>query len=64
MRSGFESDKPAESITFAVKSKDPAAVGDPEIAPAPDSVSPGGSAPAETDQVYGGVPPPVVSVCA
>jgi hypothetical protein len=41
----------AESVTVAVKVKDPAAVGVPEMSPdAASSVSPGGSDPAGTDQ--------------
>ena len=59
----FESVRLAESVTFAVKSKEPAAVGVPEIAPAPDIVNPFGKLPPETDHVYGVVPPVADSVC-
>ena len=63
MRSNFESDRLAASVTFAVKSKGPAVAGVPEIVPAPDIVKPGGKMPDATDQVYGGVPPVAESVC-
>jgi len=51
MWSDFEADRFAASVTFAVKSKAPAVVGVPEIAPAPDSVNPGGTVPPATDQL-------------
>ena len=63
MRSNFESDRLAASVTFAVKSKGNAVVGVPEIVPAPDIVKPGGRLPAATDHVYGVVPPVADSVC-
>jgi len=63
MCSNFESDRLPESDTFAVKSKDPAVAGVPEIAPAPDIVKPGGRLPVATDHVYGVVPPLADSVC-
>jgi hypothetical protein len=47
----------AASVTLAVKLNVPAVVGVPEIWPAEESVSPLGSAPALTVQVYGVVPP-------
>jgi len=37
--------RPPESLTVMSNEKDPTAVGVPEICPAEDSVSPGGSAP-------------------
>jgi hypothetical protein len=40
----------------------PVAVGLPEITPPPDSVSPGGSVPEITDQVYDAWPPIAASV--
>ena len=58
----FEADRLAASVTFAVKSNAPLVVGVPEIAPAPDSVKPGGTVPLATDQVYGVVPPVADSV--
>ena len=63
MFSSFEADALAESVTFAVKSKEPAVVGVPEIAPAPDIVKPGGKLPEATDQACGVVPPLAASVC-
>src|SRR5439155_14638550 len=54
----------ALSLICALKLKLPAAEGAPAIAPeAPPSVKPGGSAPPETDQTYGCVPPVPVKVC-
>ncbi len=54
-----------ESTTITVKSKVPAAVGVPVIAPVAGSiVRPGGKVPAVTDQVNGGVPPSTLSVFA
>jgi len=41
----------------------PAVVGEPEIAPEPDTFKPGGTLPDTTDQVYGGVPPDALSCC-
>ena len=57
MRSALVADWLAESATRAVKSKSPAVVGVPLIAPAEERLSPVGSAPAATLQVKGGVPP-------
>ena len=51
-----------ESVTLAVKLKEPDAVGVPEIVPADDSVRPPGNAPALRLQLYGGVPPLAASV--
>jgi hypothetical protein len=51
-----------ESVTLAVKLKEPDAVGVPEIAPAEDSVRPPGSAPELMLQLYGVVPPLAASV--
>ena len=52
-----------ESITVTPKLKFPADVGVPEIAPeAADKLSPGGSWPEDTLQVYGAVPPVMVRV--
>ena len=54
----------ALSVTSAVNPDAPALVGVPVIAPvAAFSVSPAGSEPVSSDQVYGGVPPVAVSVC-
>src|SRR5450759_1626547 len=54
---------PAESVTSTVKLNTPDAVGVPEIVPVTaSSANPGGSAPAEIDQVYGGIPPVAVIV--
>lgn len=64
IRNDLESDKFAESVTRAVKSKGPAVPGVPEIAPEPDNVKPGGKVPTATDQVYGVVPPLADKVCA
>ncbi|HYP08849.1 MAG TPA: hypothetical protein VER03_21640 [Bryobacteraceae bacterium] len=47
----------AASVTRAVKDDVPAVVGVPEMAPFDASVSPAGKIPAETAQLYGGVPP-------
>jgi hypothetical protein len=51
-----------ESVTFAVKLKEPEAVGVPEIVPADDNASPPGNAPALMLQLYGWVPPLAASV--
>ena len=51
-----------ESVTLAVKLKEPEAVGVPEIVPAEDSVRPPGNAPALMLQPYGVVPPLAASV--
>jgi hypothetical protein len=51
-----------ESVTLAVKLKEPDAVGVPEIVPADDNVSPPGKAPALMLQLYGVVPPLAASV--
>ena len=64
IRSDFEPDRPAESVTFALKSKGPAVVGVPEIAPAADRAKPGGRLPVAIDQTYGGVPPLADRPCA
>src|SRR4051812_20327733 len=54
---------PVESVTVTVKCVVPPAVGAPLIAPvAGSSVRPAGSAPAETDHVYGPAPPITLSV--
>lgn len=54
-----------ESTTITVKSKAPAAVGVPVIAPVAGSrVRPGGRVPDATDQVNGGVPPSTLSALA
>src|SRR3954447_9543071 len=57
MRNALVADWLFESPTRTVKSKSPAPVGIPAIAPVPESVIPAGSAPPETVHVYGGVPP-------
>jgi hypothetical protein len=49
------------SVTLTVKLDDPAAVGVPDIVPAPDNVRPAGKAPAEMVHVYGVVPPAALS---
>ena len=50
------------SDTLTVKLDGPAAIGVPEIVP-PVRLSPAGSEPLATDQVYGGVPPVAFSGC-
>ena len=50
------------SVTLTVKLEGPAAAGVPEIVP-PERLSPAGSDPLATDQVYGGVPPVALSAC-
>ena len=57
IRSSFVVDWLAESPARAVKSKLPAVVGLPLIAPAEERVRPVGKAPAARLQVKGGVPP-------
>jgi hypothetical protein len=57
MRSGRVADSFAASDTRAVKSKSPAVVGVPVIDPFAPRLMPGGSAPADTVQLYGGFPP-------
>src|SRR5262249_5931635 len=53
----------APAVTRTVKLEVPIAVGVPEIAPVPGvSVSPAGSVPLASDQVYGGVPPLAATV--
>jgi hypothetical protein len=52
-----------ESVTFTVTLKEPEAVGVPEMAPAEESVRPGGNEPELIPQVYG-VTPPVASKVA
>ena len=47
----------AESVTLAVKLKEPVVVGVPEIVPAAERVSPAGKAPELILQLYGVVPP-------
>ena len=54
-------DTDALSVTLIVKLDDAAAVGVPEIVP-PERLNPAGSDPAETDHVYGGVPPVALRV--
>ena len=49
-------------LTWTVKLETPAAVGVPLKTPAEDSVSPAGSAPENTDQLYGVVPPVAANV--
>jgi hypothetical protein len=51
------------SCTVAVKLNVPLAVGVPEIAPAPESVSPAGRLPEMIDHKYGAVPPLACSAC-
>jgi hypothetical protein len=51
-----------ESATCTVKLDVPGPVGVPEITPPVLKLSPGGSDPDTTDQVYGVVPPVAVSV--
>ena len=51
-----------ESPTFAVKLKEPEAVGVPETVPAADRAKPAGSAPELMLQEYGAVPPLAASV--
>jgi hypothetical protein len=51
-----------ESVTFAVKLKEPDAVGVPEIVPLADKPRPAGKAPEATLQLYGVVPPVAASV--
>lgn len=55
-------DPEAPSVTLTVKLDDPAAVGVPAIVP-PERLSPAGSDPVATDQVYGGDPPVALSAC-
>ena len=62
MDRGVLVDADALSVTLTVKLADPAAVGVPEIV-LPARVSPAGSAPVATDQVYGGDPPVAFSGC-
>jgi hypothetical protein len=52
----------ALSVTFTVKLDDAALVGVPDIVP-PESPSPAGRDPVETDHVYGGDPPVAFSGC-
>ena len=56
------SESPLSSVTLAVKWKVPFDFGVPVIAPPPLSVSPPGSAPAETEKEYGGFPPVAATV--
>jgi hypothetical protein len=58
----LNADCAAESVTATVKLKVPVAVGVPEMTPLADRLSPVGSVPEESDQVYGGDPPLAVSV--
>jgi hypothetical protein len=51
------------SVAFAVKFAAPVADGVPLIKPAGLSDKPPGKAPAEIDQVYGGVPPLAAKLC-
>ena len=51
-----------ESVTVTVKLEVPAAVGVPEITPAPLNVRPAGSVPDVTAQVYGAVPEEAANV--
>jgi len=60
--SGAVADTEALSVTLTVKLDGPAVVGVPEIVP-PERLSPAGSDPLATDQVYGGVPPVALSAC-
>jgi len=60
-RAAFAEREPL-SVTLTVKPEVPAAVGVPEIV-FPARLSPAGSDPLATDQVYGGVPPDAFSVC-
>jgi hypothetical protein len=46
-----------ESVAFAVKLKEPEAVGVPEMVPAEESVRPAGNEPELIPQVYGATPP-------
>lgn len=57
IRNGFVADWLAESLTRAVKSKSPAVVGVPLIAPVDERLRPPGNAPVEMLQDSGGVPP-------
>jgi hypothetical protein len=52
----------AESVTVTVKVNEPAAVGVPLRTPAEVSVTPAGSVPLETANVYGDCPPVAVIV--
>lgn len=52
----------AESVAWTVKLEVPAAVGDPEITPAPLNASPAGRVPEVTVHVYGAVPFDAVKV--
>jgi len=54
----------AESVTFRVTEKVPAALGVPVMTPAALSERPLGRAPEATDQVYGEVPPVAARVVA
>jgi hypothetical protein len=58
----LDADCTAASVTVTVKLKVPVVVGVPERAPLADRLSPSGSVPADSDQVYGGDPPLAVSV--
>ena len=59
---GLVAVSPLASLTSAVKLEVPAAVGIPEITPAPVRLNPGGKLPAVSDHVYAGVPPVAASV--
>jgi hypothetical protein len=57
----FVDEAPLAPVTRTVKLEVPAAVGVPLRTPAADRLRPAGSAPAETDQLYGVVPPVAAS---
>ena len=59
----LESDKLDESVTFAVKSYAPAAVGVPDNTPPGDKLRPGARDPLRIDHEKGGVPAVADNVC-
>lgn len=51
------------SVAVTLNVNDPAVVGEPEIAPAAERVSPSGRLPLVSVYEYGAMPPPAMSVC-
>jgi hypothetical protein len=58
----FVDEAPLAPSTRTVKLEGPSAVGVPSRTPVGDRLKPAGSVPADTDQLYGVVPPVAVSV--
>ena len=56
-------DPDALSFTRTLKLLEPAVVGVPEMVPFAPRLSPAGSDPPASDQVYGGVPPEALNAC-